>query len=126
MIPQFDFKQPETPTEADDLVGVASTDLFAGLVRRYNLAVNDLTETQIAEALRQAMPDFRRLVNVSGQQVIYIPYQEADRWKTLYHELLWSVESVHEGETRHETALRYIRERETHSSVPASDSSVNA
>ena len=85
MIPQFDFKQPETPTEADDLVGVASTDLFAGLVRRYNLAVNDLTETQIAEALRQAMPDFRRLVNVSGQQVIYIPYQEADRWKTLYH-----------------------------------------
>lgn len=126
MIPQFDFKQPETPTEADSLVGVASTDLFADLVRRHNLATNDLTETQLAEAIRQAMPDFRRHVHVTGQAVVYIPGMEADRWKALYHELLWSVESVHEGETRHETALRYIREREAHSSVPASDSSANA
>jgi hypothetical protein len=126
MIPQFDFKQPETPAEADTLVGVASTDLFAALVRRNNLAVNDLTETQLAEAIRQAMPDFRRYVHVTGQAVAYIPGMDADRWKALYHELLWSVESVYEGETRHETALRYIRERETHSSVPASDSSANA
>jgi hypothetical protein len=126
MIPQFDFKQPETPAEADSLVGVASTDLFAALVRRHNLAVNDLTETQLAEAIRQAMPDFRRYVHVTGQMVVYLPGQEADRWKTLYHELLLSVESVHEGETRHETALRYIRERETFSSAPASDSSANA
>lgn len=125
MIPQFDFKQPDTPAEADSLVGVASTDLFAALVRRHNIAVNDLTETQLAEAIRQAMPDFRRYVHVIGQAVVYIPSMEADRWKALYHELLWSVESVHEGETRHETALRYIRERETHSSAPASDSSAN-
>lgn len=125
MTPQFDFKNPEKPAEADSLVGVASSDLFAALVRRHNLAVDDLTETQLAEAIRQALPDFRRLVHVSGQQVIYVPYQEADRWKALYHELLWSVESVHEGETRHETALRYIRERETFSCAPASDSSAN-
>lgn len=125
MIPQFDFQQPETPTEADSLVGVASTDLFAALVRRHNLAVNDLTETQLAEAIRQAMPDFLRYVHKDKQAVVYLPGQEADRWKTLYHELLWSVESVHEGETRHDTALRYIRERETHSSAPASDSSAN-
>mgnify|MGYP003661816039 CR=1 FL=1 len=31
----------------------------------------------------------------------------------LYRELLFSVESKHEGESRHDTALRYIRERET-------------
>jgi hypothetical protein len=30
-----------------------------------------------------------------------------------YNELILSVESRYESETRHETALRYIRERET-------------
>jgi hypothetical protein len=125
MTTKSDSELPETPAEDKDLVGIASTDLFATLVRRHNLAVNDLTETQLAEAIRQAMPDFRRYVNVTGQAVVYLPWLEADRWKTLYHELLWSVESVHEGETRHETALRYIRERETFSCAPASDSSAN-
>ena len=33
--------------------------------------------------------------------------------KALYYELLWAVESVHDGETRHETALRYITEKES-------------
>lgn len=32
--------------------------------------------------------------------------------KALYYELLWAVESKHDGETRHETALRYITEKE--------------
>lgn len=126
MIHQTNTESPQPVAEADSLVGVASTDLFAALIRRHNLAVNDLTETQLAEAIRQAMPDFRRHVHVTGQAVVYIPGMEADRWKALYHELLWSVESVHEGETRHETALRYIRERETFSCAPASDSSANA
>jgi hypothetical protein len=31
----------------------------------------------------------------------------------LYNELLFAVESKYPNETRHETALRYIRERET-------------
>lgn len=31
-----------------------------------------------------------------------------------YGELLFAVERVFEGETRHETALRYIRETEAH------------
>lgn len=30
----------------------------------------------------------------------------------LYHELLYAVESKHYGESRHETALRYIRSAE--------------
>jgi len=29
-----------------------------------------------------------------------------------YYELLWAVETKHPNETRHETALRYIMERE--------------
>ena len=65
-----------------------------------------------AEEIRQAMPDFRLHVNA--------------KWKSLYHELLWAVESTYEGESRHGTALRYIREREAHYNPPASDSPTNA
>jgi hypothetical protein len=34
-------------------------------------------------------------------------------FKSLYYELLLSVESKFNGESRHETALRYIREAES-------------
>ena len=116
---------PDTPAEEKDLVGIASTDLFVDLIRRHNLAVNDLTEKQLAEAIRQAMPDFRRHVHANSQTVTYLPGSDAERWKSLYHELLWEVESKYEGESRHDTALRYIRECETHSNPPASDSPTN-
>ncbi len=33
--------------------------------------------------------------------------------RELYNELIMAVEKKHEGETRHQTALRYIRERES-------------
>ena len=82
------------------------------LIRKHHFAVNGLTETQFADAIRQALPDFQRYVHKSGQQVVYLPGSEAEKWKRLYHELLWEVESKHEGESRHETALRYIQERE--------------
>lgn len=75
----------ETPTHTAP--PVASTDLFASLVRRHNLSVNDLTETQLAEAIRQAMPDFRRYVHANKQAVVYLPGQEADRWKDRCAEL---------------------------------------
>lgn len=93
-------------------MAVESTALFADFVRRHQLAVNDLTESQLAEALRQAAPDFRRYVQADNQQVVYLPWSEAERWKALYHELLFAVETKHHGETRHETALRYIHEAE--------------
>ena len=39
--------------------------------------------------------------------------KEADPdYKALYHELLFAVGNIYEGETRHQTALRYIRQRE--------------
>jgi len=41
-----------------------------------------------------------------GEINVKVNYEE------LYYELLFQVESVHEGETRHQTALRYIKERE--------------
>ena len=53
---------------------------------------------------------------------------DLDQWKAraesaerLYHELLYVVSMKHPNESRHETALRYIREREAqcHSGIDA-------
>jgi hypothetical protein len=39
---------------------------------------------------------------------------------TLYNELIMAVQAKHANETRHQTALRYIREREEMRSITAS------
>jgi len=88
-------------------------------VHKHTLAVESLTDLQLAEAIRQALVagDFQRNVLIEDsthkQSVLYLPYREVSRLKPLYDELIYAVASKHEGETRHETALRYIRERET-------------
>ena len=109
-------EQPETlSVESGAAVGCSA--LFGELVRKHQLAVETLTEQQLAEAIRQAIAsgDFMRNVVVDGRQsVIYIPWREVEQLRLLYNELLYAVASKHEGETRHETAIRYIRERENH------------
>lgn len=45
--------------------------------------------------------------------------QAAEKRVKLYDELIYAVESKHPDETRHETALRYIREREQPKDVQA-------
>jgi hypothetical protein len=42
---------------------------------------------------------------------------ENERLRGQYEELLYAVSQKHEGETRHQTALRYIREREAASTA---------
>ncbi len=39
--------------------------------------------------------------------------EEAEKYKGLYYELIFAVGNKWEGETRHETALRYIKQAET-------------
>jgi recombinational DNA repair ATPase RecF len=41
--------------------------------------------------------------------------------RTKYYELLYAVATKWDNETRHETALRYIKERENRPSEPAQD-----
>jgi hypothetical protein len=85
------------------------------LVVRERIESERLTQQQIAESLRQAIlaGDFVRMVSTDGRQgVAYIPFREVESIRDKYNELIMAVESKHEGETRHETALRYIRERE--------------
>ncbi len=43
----------------------------------------------------------------------YIADDEIERTRRLYHELLFAVAQKWPGETRHDTALRYIQERES-------------
>ena len=90
--------------------------LFGDFIRKHNLAVEALTEQQLAEAFRQAIAsgDFMRNVVSDGRQaVIYLPWREAEHLRGLYNELLYAVARKYEGESRHETALRYIREAES-------------
>lgn len=44
--------------------------------------------------------------------------READAIRKSYNELLYAVETKHDGETRHETALRYIKETESRDNPP--------
>lgn len=49
---------------------------------------------------------------------------EIEQLRALYNELIYAVASRHKGETRHETALRYIREVEKHIEGPCVESSI--
>jgi hypothetical protein len=89
------MKPPETHQQ-DSGLPLSTSALFADLVRRHNLAVNDLTETQLAEAIRQALPDFRRYVHANKQSVVYLPGQEAERWKAKCAELQSGLEQIQE------------------------------
>jgi len=102
----------------------------ARIVRVHNLHVEELTESQLVEAFTQALisGDFMRQISCfhdgqGGQSVTYRPGEGAARIRRLYDELINDVKSKHEGETRHETALRYIREREQ---CPCHGSSLNS
>lgn len=117
MIPT-EFKPPIWQSEA---IQVA----VKKLVSERNIAIEELTEKQVGDAIAQALAsgDFIRHVRVSddAQSVTYIPYSEAERYRCLYYELLMAVRNAYEGETRHETALRYIKDAENFPLVAASE-----
>jgi hypothetical protein len=59
--------------------------------------------------------EYRTPICINGKFFYIIPEKEYLERDLKYHELLGAVENKFEGETRHETALRYIREREAQS-----------
>jgi len=85
--------------------------LLRSIIDQHALKCEALTQEQFTHALVQALPDFERLVEPDGgQQVVYMPGREAAYWKRLYDELLSAVRLTAAGESRHDAALRYIRE----------------
>ena len=50
------------------------------MIKRYNLAVENLTEQQLAQAIGDAIAcgDFVRFLAPQGQQVVYIPFAQYD------------------------------------------------
>jgi hypothetical protein len=93
------FKSPENSFSSD-----IYHELFNAFVRRHQLASNELTEKQLAEAIRQAMPDFTRYVMPLGQMVVYLPGQDANRWKNKCDKAESTVEALTAG-------LKQIQER---------------
>lgn len=68
------------------MIGIDS--VICDFIKRHNLAVEALTDGQLAEALRQAIAcgDFARYVRVTdnGQKVDYMPYRRATEMATKY------------------------------------------
>jgi len=100
----------KSPFFKDDL------ELFRDFVRRHFLETERLTEVQLAQAIQQALAagDFVRFVarDPERQTITYIPYRERETVRSKYNELVMAVVRKFDNETRHETALRYIREAE--------------
>lgn len=76
-----------------DILDLPPQNFFLRFVREHALAVGKLTEAQLAEAIRQAMPDFIRNVQASSdgthrQSVVYLPGREAAEWRRKYYDLL--------------------------------------
>ncbi len=86
------------------------------LVHMNALSVEDLTQAQLAEVISKMIKsgDFRRFISLDSQSqvVVYIPFAEREAILAKYNELLFAVAQKYPNETRHETALRYIKERE--------------
>ena len=51
----------------------------------------------------------------------WVRWEDVEDLETKYQELLTAVSQKYEGETRHQTALRYIREREETVVVPSKE-----
>ena len=68
-----------------------------------------LVTAAIARQCHEKYVDWREIVD--AQNTLQDALQ-TENLRFLYNELIYSVSSKHYGETRHETALRYIRERE--------------
>jgi len=58
------------------------------------------------------MSDKEKLTIVSPQEAGMINAEAARNFEKAYHELIFAVERKFPNETRHETALRYIRNAE--------------
>lgn len=83
-----------------------------GVVRE---AQSKLDEQQLFACFVQALKagDFIKFVAPNGhQQIVYLPLYALEELRKQYHELIYAVERKFDGETRHETALRYIMEKE--------------
>ena len=67
----------------------------------------------VSEEMLAAAREVASGVDDSAFERIYLAMKAAEPpVVAAYEELLFAVAQKHEGETRHETALRYIRERE--------------
>lgn len=85
-------------------------------IKRYHLVIRDLDEKQVAKVLLEVIEsgDLIKLVTYDGksQNFIYVPYKGYDELRSKYNELIYAVAQKYPDENRHETALRYIKERE--------------
>lgn len=64
--------------------------------------------------------DMERTMRVGAQQDYFYQKEQAEKYAEKYNELIMFVATKHPSETRHETAMRYIVERENQNLGPQS------
>lgn len=77
-----------------------------------------LTEVPL-DLIRQVLDKHHRAMCEELRDQVRQFVNERNHWRDLYQELIYAVQSKHPEENRHQTALRYIREREAPSNVAA-------
>lgn len=94
-------------------------DMVSKLIADYTITRDQFTEQQVGELVKQLLlsGDIFKLISPSGGKMMYHPYEIRQK----YNELLHAVSFKHEGESRHDTALRYILSCEK-PNKPASES----
>lgn len=84
---------------------------------------SSLTELPL-DLIRQVLDKHHRAMCEELRDRVRLFVNERNHWRDLYQELLYAIETKHPDESRHQTALRYIRERERPSEPrPSSQSS---
>jgi hypothetical protein len=106
----------------------ASPQLFRALddARVLGLYMGEkMNESEIVKGLRRID---ERLIGTLGKEAanaLEKAAEDADEYKRLYHELIMQVGRKFPGETRHQTALRYIKERENFQSADSSQVAID-
>jgi hypothetical protein len=123
MVEYAECNDPNNPylTQAQALLSAAQGTTMSDAIQKLINAATDLFDANRAEAwryptvwdpvvyrLQQACQTLQALQGESASQ----PAVLDEDYKALYMELLYQVSTKHPSETRHDTAMRYIREAE--------------
>lgn len=108
-----------SPAERDQLVAAAERDMdYVGKMEKMNAELRETIKLMDIKA-QQTLGLLRGCVGADTNEQLEELYISAHALRSNYNELIMEVARKFSGETRHETALRYIREAESTALSPA-------
>ena len=124
LVDPHDHEGPNTQKEVYLVnLGMAARALESFLAQAHiNIETLERMNQAVRRALGEAIPGWEGSGAGIVESIGWLAQAQADveALRNKYSELLYGVATKHPGESRHETALRYILERENRSSGPTS------